>query len=430
LQTIANLDSTKITEIKQEIMNTISDSWQKHSALKFDWREDDWDAIQDGKGQLFKWDSPSNCAENYTAEYAQVKVYIKQKEEVESKQAENRFTINLNVKADGSFEDAYPKHKIIHEFGHALGFPDEDKRFDTFRSPSSQVSQYSCNDIMVVYNPKDENQNIAKNSVKKITHTKWQKQLFNSLSIMNECVFSNSEIMKRYDFGTLISGSKLGFNDINRLQYFYGAPATAETSHLMKADQFVTGLYLDANDYEYYENGIANSSYSPIEKSNLQTILSSNLHFSITNNGRSIGKTKTVLFKHEATTVDYPEFIPRETSPVAACEETGTNSQDENNQQKIQFDLNCDTIESVATHKQITEERSIYYKADSLLAIQMYYCKTKKEDTTTFKEQFTDKDVCLDLTDNFAATLPTNNTHNLFSNGKNELVFWLVETNQ
>ncbi len=425
----ANLDSTKITGIKQEIMNTISDSWQKNSALKFDWREDDWDAIQDGKRKLFKWDSPSNCAENYTAEYAQVKVYIKQEEEVESKQAENRFTINLNVKADGSFEDDYPKHKIIHEFGHALGFPEEDKRFDTFRNPLSPVSQFSCNDIMVVYIPEDKNQNIAKNSVKKITHTKWQKQLFNSFSIMNECIFSNSEIMKRYDFTTVISGSKLGFNDINRLQYFYGAPATAETSHLMKADQFFTGLYLDGDVYKYYENGNANSSYSPIEKSNLQSILSSDYHFSITNNEISV-KTKTVLFKHEATTVDYPEFIPRETSPVAACEVTGTNSQDENNQQKIQFDLNCDTIESVATHKLINEERSIYYKADSLVAIQMYYCKTKKEDTTAFQEQFNDKDVCLDLTDNFAATLTSNNTHNLFSNGKKEFVFWLIETNQ
>lgn len=70
------------------------------------------------------------------------------------------------------------------------------------------------------------------------------------------------------------------------------------------------------------------------------------------------------------------------------------------------------------------------YKADSLVAIQMYYCKTKKEDTAAFTEQFNDKDICLDLTDNFSAALSSNNTHNLFSNGKKEFVFWLIETNQ
>lgn len=168
---------------------------------------------------------------------------------------------------------------------------------------------------------------------------------------------------------------------------------------------------------------------SAIEKSNLQAILSSNLHFSITNND-GFPKSKTVLFKHEDTnSSEYPKFIPRETSPAAACAKTGSNSQDKNNQQKIEFDLSCNTIESVATQKQITEERSIYYKADSLMAIQMYYCKTK-EDSTTFKDQFNDNDICLDLTNNFAANLSSNDTHNLFSNGKKEFVFWLIETNQ
>jgi hypothetical protein len=366
----ANLDSTKITEIKQEIMNTISDSWQKNSALKFDWREDDWDAIQDGKRQLFKWDSPSNCAENYTAEYAQVKVYIKQQEEVDSIQAENRFTINLNVKANGSFEDAYPKHRIIHEFGHALGFPDENKRFDIFTGELSKKSiepwhSWECVKSMNIQKPRVATGSdlISTTAVREISYKEWQQQPYDSYSIMDECIFDNPSVYK--NSASNIQTDMLKINDKKRVQKFYGAPIIeTESPHLIKDDQFFTGLFLHGSNYFYYGNGVKSSNDRFINTRTVKLLFDNGILIS----ALSSDINEDVLFKKTYDGDSPPSFISPFPSLLISCSE----EQDDNtNGFRYRHADDCNSPDNL-----IADNKSVYYFYDNPQNIKFYSCAT------------------------------------------------------
>lgn len=365
-----NLDSTKITEIKKEIMNTISDSWEKNSALMFHWREDDWDAMQNGKGQLFKWDSPSNCAENYTAEYAQVKVYIKQKEEVESKQAENRFTINLNVKADGSFVDAYPKHRIIHEFGHALGFPDENKRFDIFTGDLTKKSieswhSWECVKSMNIQKPSiaTENDLISTTAVMEISYKEWQQQPYDSYSIMDECIFDNPSAYE--NSASNLQTDMLTINDKKRVQQFYGAPIIeTESPHLINDDQFFTGLFLHGNDYFYYGNGVKSSNDRFINTRTVKMFFDTG---GIYISALSSDINEDVLFKKTYDGDSPPSFISPFPSLLITCPE----GQDDSNGFRYRHAGKCKSPDNL-----IADNESVYYFYDDPQSIKFYSCAT------------------------------------------------------
>lgn len=103
-----------------------------------------------------------------------------------------------NKNISPSFVDAYPKHRIIHEFGHALGFPDENKRFDIFTGDLTKKSieswhSWECVKSMNIQKPSiaTENDLISTTAVMEISYKEWQQQPYDSYSIMDECIFDN-----------------------------------------------------------------------------------------------------------------------------------------------------------------------------------------------------------------------------------------------
>ena len=365
-----NLDANKITDIKQEIMNTISDSWQKNSALKFDWREDDWKTMQDVELQLFKWNSPSNCAENYTADYAQVKVYIKQPDENDSEQAENHFTINLNVNADGTFVDTYPKQRIIHEFGHALGFPDENKRFDIFAGELSKKSielwhSWECVKSMNIQKPRvaTDSDLISTTAVREISYKEWQQQPYDSYSIMDECIFDNPSVYK--NSASNIQTDMLKINDKKRVQKFYGAPIIeTESPHLIKDDQFFTGLFLHGSDYFYYGNGVKSSTDRFINTISLKILFDNGIYIS----ALSSDINEDVLFKKTYDGDSPPSFISPFPSLLISCAE----EQDDSTKGfRYRHADDCNSPDNL-----IADNESVYYFYDNPQNIKFYSCAT------------------------------------------------------
>lgn len=161
------------------------------------------------------------------------------------------------------------RRTIIHEFGHALGFPDEHKRFDVFRAGDQNIigsnNEVVCKDIpngMPILADEHNYHGDARklHQLKVVTMKQWQEQPYDPFSIMNDCT-TNQEYMEN-------NGNKLSAADKKRAQQFYGAilKGTAK-AHLMNNDEYFTGLYKNENYYHFYEYGVRNEDYEEVRVS-------------------------------------------------------------------------------------------------------------------------------------------------------------------
>jgi hypothetical protein len=261
--------------------------------------------------------------------------------------------------------------KIIHAFGHALGFPDENKRFDTYLYATNESfcdEEISFN----LVNPKSSTKSdvIKTNAVKIISYKDWQQQPYDPLSIMNECRFASST-------------SELSVNDIKRVQQYYGI-RIVDNPHLIKEDEFFTGLYLEGDHYFYYYNGVKSKDFASLNKwelviALLESIkkseiekLGSAIHFELA----STDKKKSILFRYEKGD-DIIKYIEPENSPLTFCKKTITDSQNQNTNDNLKLGLDCQTVN---TYKERfgQGDGSIHYRVNNVDEIYVVYCEGPK----------------------------------------------------
>jgi hypothetical protein len=159
--------------------------------------------------------------------------------------------------------------------------------------------------------------------VKDISFEKWQEQPYDPLSIMNECTSADAYYTESNSNST-INGKLLSNSDIKRVQQFYGAPAI-DRPHLLKNNQFFTGLYKEKDAYHYYENGIRIPEYESITEVEINKIFETkkidekryDKKFVIHNTNDEKG----VLFKYEPAGSEgkLPNFIIPESSLLTFC---------------------------------------------------------------------------------------------------------------
>lgn len=179
--------------------------------------------------------------------------------------------------------------------------------------------------------------------VKEISFKEWQKQPYNPISIMNECITGKQYYSEKS--GTDIQDKLLSVADIKRVQQFYGAPENG-TPHLLLNDQFFTGLYLESGAYHYYENGIKNTEYEPVTESDIKAVFSNdNIDMSMDHQ-----KAFVIYNKDEATSVLFNDkfsisgtlssFMEPNKSILSACKKPASKRKVELVACPDEFDLN------------------------------------------------------------------------------------------
>ena len=232
------------------IKETIDNSWGNKTAIKFQWYEEEY--CPDEKNPL----KISFVNDWISKELKQKALYVPE---------------SHAIVFDTSIEY---KRTIIHEFGHALGFPDEHARLDVYRADSGKQEQENSNKVcrhivngVPILSGNHTYQGAARGALglKVVTMADWQQQPYNPLSVMNDCTSAENYKDKFIDEAKKIF---LSDDDIKRAQQFYGAPLVAnQTKHLMKdGNQFVTGLRKKDMDmdigYDFYEYGVKNDTYN------------------------------------------------------------------------------------------------------------------------------------------------------------------------
>jgi hypothetical protein len=349
-------EDNNIEETKRTIIETITNSWQKHSALQFDWREDNW-----SRAQLTAV-KPSNCSDNYTSTYPQIQVHLNvENDSSDSDASSDRNIVAININEDGRMtetDESVQTYKIIHAFGHALGFPDENKRFDTFIDATNKSfcdEEISFN--LVAAKSSTKSDFINTNAVKIISYKDWEQQPYDPISIMNECRFTSSS-------------SELSANDIKRVQQYYGI-RIVDNPHLIKEDEFFTGLYLKGDEYFYYYNGVKSKNFASIKKSEIET-LGSDIYFELASND----KKKSILFRYEKGG-DYTKYIEPENSSLTHCEKIIIDSQNRNTNDNLKLDLVCQTVSKFKEDSN-QGDGSIYYRVIDVDDIYVEYCEGPK----------------------------------------------------
>ena len=296
---------------KGKIKNYVNETWVKHSSLKFDWREDNWNRVSTNKD--FKWSKLNNCEESYDAiGYKQIKINLNIKSDTENNKTNednNANTVYITVGDKAIETDSFT---IIHNFGLALGFPEENQRFDIFKNTSDQ-----CDDVNNTKQPfVPTNDVISANAIKQITYKQWQQRPYNRFSIMNICS------KDKYFSGDNL---ELSNADIARVQEFFGKPASKK-AHLIKDDQFFTGLYdndiNDINDenskndkYYLYQDGVIDTEYDPVSKNIIKNIDIGD-YFALI----SRDKKESVLFKNLEANANNENFVSLTDDNVVACD--------------------------------------------------------------------------------------------------------------
>ena len=248
----SSLSRQNIIDTKSKIIEIIKESWQKYAPIIFEWR--DRDTLHIDAHEIF-----FNCSENIFADYGQIKVIFKDKNEnIDEISKSEETIISLDIKENGTLDYADEntlKHEVIHKFGHALGFPDENKRLDTFSSKDNKSCKINGNPIIA-----SDQSIINPNALKQISYKEFQKQPYDPFSIMNECITADEFFDHSAD--KYSDGAKF-FNflskaDIEKARKYYGTPSTSNRKpHFMLNNEPFTGLFKDfKNRYASIQHGV------------------------------------------------------------------------------------------------------------------------------------------------------------------------------
>jgi hypothetical protein len=251
---------------------------------------------------------------------------------------------------------------IIHNFGLALGFPEENQRFDTYKNTSDQCDAVNNTEKPFV----TTNDVISANAIKQITYKQWQQRPYNRFSIMNICS------KDKYFSGDNL---ELSNADIARVQEFFGKPASKK-AHLIKDGQFFTGLYdNDINDenskndkYYLYQDGVIDTEYDPVSKNIIKNIDIGD-YFALI----SRDKKESVLFKNLEANANNENFVSLTDDNVVACDNQIENS----NTANVVSNL-CTSIQVLGKFLGLLVD-SIYYNLTGPdKQLDMMYCDSSK----------------------------------------------------
>ena len=249
--------SVDIDNLKENVKKTIIDSWQKNSNVKIS----DWKNCENNS---------SNSVQLRFVDATDIQYTSSEYSGYDS--LENAVFIAL--KKDNTL---YP-NTILRAFGHVLGFPKENERRDTFKAGLSEAYALNgmpykrifepkvCEKIkfpLPVLNPEEyffEKEYRTNNNLKVINYKQWQKEHYDSESIMNYCLESENYKNKNKNKNNDLLTEK----DKKRLQQFYGAPYRENglKAHLYELNndgtnpKYFTGLIKLSGIYEFYQDGI------------------------------------------------------------------------------------------------------------------------------------------------------------------------------
>ena len=271
-------------DTKNYIQDIVTRSWQKHSGINFE-----------------GWGNCINYQKTPESPILEIAFYSSPK-----KRAFYSPYFHAVFFSMGDDKKGPSQHTIIHEFGHALGFPHENERIDLFNKDRDITSV--CEDIrfplpFIAPNMKSLAERTTDNrNLKVIKRAQWQQQPYNPFSVMNYCTVSTD-----YYANHVKSDKLLSHADINRLQQFYGAPSD-NGNHLMDEDEFFTGLYRakGQDNYVFYKYG------APLDQSKIDlSQIGDQQYFAI----NDVQMERSILFKFDKN-LPYVEPI---NDPMAVC---------------------------------------------------------------------------------------------------------------
>ena len=391
----SSLSREYIIDTKSKIKEIIKKSWEKYAPIMFEWRDGD---VLDINAQEIYF----NCSENIFADYGQLKVIFKHKNEnIDEISKSEETIISLDIKENGTLDYADEntlKREVIHKFGHALGFPDENKRLDNF----SKIDNESCKNMnenpIIASNQSIINQN----ALKQISFKEFQKQPYDPFSIMNECIsaddffdHSADKISDDIKYFNLLSKA-----DIEKVRKYYGNPLPSNGKpHFMLENEPFTGLFKGLDDtYASIKNGVLLHTKT-IDMADILKIKDGGY---FTSKRDAVNANTLRLYKaNHKDAINYKLA----NDILTVCDKPDDDGM------VIVIKRDCVSIESFAKEKGYTEV-SVYYELTNSGEILEKYCdSTKALPQNNDNQSKQDMSICLSESqmDNFYKSFPSNN---------------------